>query len=72
MPRIAPEMLALLVCPVAVCRAELAEVEAGLACRGCGRVYRIADGVPVLIPEEATQGVTPTDGSGSSHVRDHQ
>ncbi|HTW79831.1 MAG TPA: hypothetical protein VME23_09850 [Terracidiphilus sp.] len=27
-----------------------------LACAGCGRVYRIADGIPVLITERAEIG----------------
>jgi uncharacterized protein YbaR (Trm112 family) len=47
-----PRLLEILVCPA--CRAEVREEPAGLACLGCGRVYPIRDGIPVMLPEEAT------------------
>jgi uncharacterized protein YbaR (Trm112 family) len=36
-----------LACPA--CSASLALEETGLTCTGCGRVYPIVDGIPVLI-----------------------
>lgn len=43
----------LLRCPA--CHAVLADAEAGtrLACTGCGLVYPVRDGVPVLLVDEA-------------------
>lgn len=38
-------------CPV--CGHELDDAEASLACAGCGRIYPVTDGVPVLIAEHA-------------------
>jgi uncharacterized protein YbaR (Trm112 family) len=39
-----------LACPV--CFSDLKLEETILACAGCGRVYPIIDGIPVLIPEQ--------------------
>jgi hypothetical protein len=36
-------------CPA--CRGDLRLEEAALGCAGCGRVYPIVDGIPVLIAE---------------------
>jgi uncharacterized protein YbaR (Trm112 family) len=47
-----PRLLELLVCPA--CRADVKEEAAGLACVGCGRVYPVRDGIPVMLAEEAT------------------
>ncbi len=51
-----PELLEILICPA--CKGSLRPVdeESGLACAGCGRVYPIKDGIPVLIVDE---GVLP-------------
>jgi uncharacterized protein YbaR (Trm112 family) len=40
-----------LACPV--CRGGLLIAGAGLKCSGCGRVYPVVDGIPVLIGEQA-------------------
>jgi uncharacterized protein YbaR (Trm112 family) len=44
----------ILVCPA--CRADVAELPdgSGIECRGCGRVYPVRDGIPVMLVEEAT------------------
>ena len=54
-----PELLEMIVCPA--CRAELdlvtegvpAGTDAELACRGCGLVYPVRDGIPVLLVDAA-------------------
>jgi uncharacterized protein YbaR (Trm112 family) len=49
-----PRLLEMLACPA--CRGEI-EPEpdaAGLACRGCGRVYPVRDGIPVMLVDEAS------------------
>ena len=46
-----PAILGLLACPA--CRGDLRLEEARLVCVGCGRVYPIVDGIPVLIAERA-------------------
>lgn len=53
----------ILVCPV--CHGAVRETEADteLECAGCGRRYPVRDGIPVMIPEEATQPA-----NGSSHT----
>jgi hypothetical protein len=53
-----PRLLEVLVCPA--CRAEVREEPGGLACLGCGRVYPIRDGIPVMLPEEATPPLDPS------------
>ena len=42
----------MLVCPA--CRADVKEEGDGLTCLGCGRVYPVRDGIPVMLAEEAT------------------
>jgi uncharacterized protein YbaR (Trm112 family) len=43
--------LGLLVCPV--CHASLTMQADGIECVGCGRVYPVVDGLPVLLAERA-------------------
>ncbi|MBU3867675.1 Trm112 family protein [Streptomyces sp. 4503] len=48
-------LLSVLACPVCVQPLQLGADEARLICQGpdCGRGYRIVDGIPVLIADEA-------------------
>ncbi len=51
---IAPELLAIIVCPA--CHGDLALVEGDqteLVCQGCGLAYPVRDGIPVLLVDEA-------------------
>ena len=52
---VAPELLAIIVCPA--CHGELALVEGQpqpeLVCQGCGLAYPVRDGIPVLLVDEA-------------------
>lgn len=54
---IAPELLAIIVCPA--CHGELALVgddastRPELVCQGCGLAYPVRDGIPVLLVDEA-------------------
>ncbi len=54
---VAPELLAIIVCPA--CHGELALAEGGqppqpeLVCQGCGLAYPVRDGIPVLLVDEA-------------------
>jgi len=48
---LAPELLAIIVCPA--CHGELALVESELVCQGCGLAYPVRDGIPVLLVDEA-------------------
>lgn len=49
------KLLDILVCPVPECRKPLtlAADEKSLKCTGCGRVYPVRDGIPVLLIEQA-------------------
>ena len=50
----APELLAIIVCPA--CHGELALTEGDrpeLVCQGCGLAYPVRDGIPVLLVDEA-------------------
>ncbi|HEX6631173.1 MAG TPA: Trm112 family protein [Gemmatimonadaceae bacterium] len=51
---IAPELLALLVCPA--CKGELKyeEASARLVCPACRLAYPVRDGIPVMLVDEAT------------------
>ena len=53
---IAAELRALLVCPVD--HQPLRDDENALVCTCCGRRYPIVDGIPVMLPEEATPAAT--------------
>ncbi|HKD44941.1 MAG TPA: Trm112 family protein [Candidatus Angelobacter sp.] len=48
-------ILDILVCPVPECRKPLtlAADESSLQCTGCGRIYPVRDGIPVLLVEKA-------------------
>ena len=52
-------LLEVVVCPA--CRSGLRELSAGagLECSGCGRVYPVRDGIPVLLVDEATPPTRP-------------
>lgn len=57
-----PRLLEMLVCPA--CREGVAVVRdgAGLECAGCGRIYPVRDGIPVMLVDEASPaGTGPTD-----------
>lgn len=49
------QVLDILVCPVPECRKPLtlAVDENSLQCTGCGRIYPVHDGIPVLLVEKA-------------------
>lgn len=51
------KLLDILVCPVSDCRKPLvlAADEKSFRCTGCGRVYPVRDGIPVLLIEEAVK-----------------
>jgi uncharacterized protein YbaR (Trm112 family) len=51
---VAPELLALLVCPT--CKGELRyeEESARLVCEACRVAYPVRDGIPVMLVDEAT------------------
>ena len=52
MPMISKDLLDILACPV--CKSGLSETESGeLKCSGCGRIYPIRDGIPILLAEES-------------------
>ncbi len=53
MSLVSPELLAILVCPVATCHGELEDSGDRLLCRRCGLQYLVDGRCPVLIPEEA-------------------
>ncbi len=50
---IAPELLALLACPLAACHGALEQQGDRLVCAACGLRYPIVEQWPVLIPDEA-------------------
>jgi hypothetical protein len=50
------ELLEILVCPVPECRKPIAAApgdENSLQCTGCGRLYPVIDGIPVMLVEKA-------------------
>jgi uncharacterized protein YbaR (Trm112 family) len=49
------KLLEKLICPA--CREPVRELEKdlGLECCGCGRVYPVRDGIPVMLVEEASE-----------------
>ena len=50
------QLLDALVCPVPECRKPitLSADEKSLRCAGCGRIYPIRDGIPILLVDQAT------------------
>ena len=55
-----PRLLDMLVCPACHGAIEPEAEESGLACRGCGRIYPVRDGIPVMLVDEASP---PTSGN---------
>ncbi len=51
---IAKELLEILVCPLCKTPVKPLPDGAGLKCETCRRVYPVRDGIPVMLPEEAT------------------
>lgn len=49
-----PRLLEILVCPACHAKVRPTAPADGLACEGCGRVYPIRDGIPVMLVEEAS------------------
>jgi uncharacterized protein YbaR (Trm112 family) len=49
-----PRLLEILVCPACHAKVRLNEASSGLLCEGCGRVYPVRDGIPVMLVEEAS------------------
>ncbi len=49
------QLLDILVCPVPECRKplKLAPDEGSLECTGCGRIYPVRDGIPILLIDQA-------------------
>jgi uncharacterized protein YbaR (Trm112 family) len=49
------KLLEILICPA--CREAVRELEQerGLECSGCGRIYPVRDGIPVMLVEEASE-----------------
>jgi len=50
-------LIAILVCPACRGKIRVREAEQGIECEGCGRVYPVRDGIPVMLVEEATPPV---------------
>jgi hypothetical protein len=50
---IAADLLEILACPA--CRQPVALVGDRLVCQGCGRKYRIDDGIPIMLIDQAEQ-----------------
>ena len=50
-----PGLLEILICPA--CHGDIRELDsdAGLECGGCGRIYPVRDGIPVMLVE---RGIT--------------
>jgi len=50
------QLLDAMVCPAPECRKPitLAPDENSLRCTGCGRIYPIRDGIPILLVDQAT------------------
>lgn len=48
------ELLDILVCPVCKTPVRCTPDQSGLKCGTCHRIYPIKDGIPVMLPEEAS------------------
>ena len=44
-------LLDILICPV--CKSRVRQQDESICCTGCGRVYPIRDGIPVMLASEA-------------------
>jgi uncharacterized protein YbaR (Trm112 family) len=49
-----PQLLDLLRCPLDPSRTRLEETPDGLACQRCRLVFPVREGIPCMLPEEAT------------------
>lgn len=49
-----PELLEILACPKCKSEIELDREKKGLVCRKCKLLYRIEDGIPIMLVDEAT------------------
>ena len=49
-----PKLLEVLICPACRGDVEPTDNETGLRCSGCGRVYPIRDGIPVMLIDQAS------------------
>ncbi|HVX30386.1 MAG TPA: Trm112 family protein [Nitrolancea sp.] len=49
--QISEELLEILACPV--CKTEVKLEDGKLVCQQCGRRYRIEDGIPIMLIDEA-------------------
>ena len=49
------KILDTVVCPIRECRntLTLATDESSLQCNGCGRIYPVRDGIPILLADQA-------------------
>jgi uncharacterized protein YbaR (Trm112 family) len=54
-----PRLLEILCCPAdhegRPCHGDLSELEGGLLCARCGRLYPVEDGIPVMLVDKATR-----------------
>jgi len=54
-----PRLLEILCCPAEhegkACHGDLEERAEGLHCKTCGLLYPIVEGIPVMLPDEATK-----------------
>ena len=53
---IKPELLERLRCPDCREKLRLDEAAATLTCTGCGLIYPVRDGIPILLTSEAKKG----------------
>lgn len=51
---LAPQLLAILVCPKCKGELEYREAESSLICRGCALRYPVRDDIPILLVDEAS------------------
>ena len=51
---LAPQLLAILVCPKCKGKLDYRESEGALDCRACRLRYAVRDGIPVMLIDEAT------------------
>jgi uncharacterized protein YbaR (Trm112 family) len=57
-----PKLLEILICPACGGAVSALDRDAGIACAGCGRVYPIRDGIPVMLVDEAAAPSRPDAG----------
>ncbi|MHB1023524.1 MAG: Trm112 family protein [Acidobacteriaceae bacterium] len=48
---ISPALMDILICPA--CHTKVEPAQDGLQCSGCGRLYSIVDGIPVMLADRA-------------------